>query len=715
MSFMGLDIGKRAIMVSQTALNIVGHNMANANTEGYTRQVAELTASTPYGMPSLTSSTAVGLLGTGVDISEIARIRDAYVDNQYRYENTSAGYWTATEQSLDKIQIIINEPSDDGLRSVMDEFWEAWQELSANPENESTRAVVSERGQAVADAFQHTYKQLVDLREDLNANVKIDVDQINALGSQIKDLNLQIATITLAGKQPNDLEDKRDLLIDQLSKLVDINLSKDDKGMVAIQIGGSTLVQGVQFNALSTKEDSYGMSMVVWKDTGARTQISGGDLMANLDARGKTDLPDEQTPSSYAETVPTLINQLNSLAKTIVVKTNQIHKQGFSLNNATQTADGTPFFTMPAGSPDQYTDWAKNMSVDSAIVDDPNNIAASGAPTYDTSGNKSNFGDGCNALVIAQLKQNMNNESIVYTTSVAVNSQDIQVTVRYDNKDYSVSVSGSDYSDANSRAAAIQSAILAATVPDTDIQNSGITVSDSDGRLVFTSSNSKFTGITDLQIYNNTTSSWDDYGSYQDVNNGQASIQTQNIPDISAAPAFIPTLSVLYGGQTILISLPSATYTNTSLASAIQTAINANLPASSPGITVSSAATLPGPLVFSSTDNNFKGIQDLNINNTSYGDYSVLMVRGETNDDYWRAVAAEVGVESQAATRNSENQDTLVSELDSKRQSVSGVSLDEEATDMIKFQHAFNAASRFITTVDDMLDTLINKTGVVGR
>ncbi|MEN6348140.1 MAG: flagellar hook-associated protein FlgK [Syntrophomonas sp.] len=601
--FFGLEIGKRAIFVNQTALNTVGHNMANANTTGYSKQVTDLTAGIPLATPSLTNAITVGQLGTGVTISAVERMRDAYVDRQYRYENTSAGYWEATQQSLDKIEVIINEPSDNGLRSVIDEFWSSWEDLAANPENSSTRAVVAQRGEALADTFQHMYKQLSDLKQDLNANVQIDVDQINTLGTQIKDLNIQIAAIMTSGQSPNDLEDKRDVLVDELSKLVKVNITDGENNMVNIQIGGRSLVQGAFSNKLDTAEDSDGMHMVVWDDTRVRTDISGGELKAFLDARGKTTLSQEKEPSEYNETVPNLMEQLNSLAESIITRTNQVHSQGYSLNNKTGEPDNTNFFNMPTDtSPDSYLYWARDMTVSTAIIEEPNNIAAAAARTWDASGNKSNFGDGDNALALAGLKQNMNNNLLVFTDGIPLTAN-----------------------------AAISFDIVRSGLPNTTIT-------------------------------------------------------------ISPAP-------------------PPDVYTTTAeRAQAIQDAIE------DAGLTGYTVTANGERLVFSSTDASFTGINSLTVNSVAYGDNNALqMVSGCTNDDFWRSVAAEIGVKAEEAARNSENQDTLVSELDNKRQSVSGVSLDEEATDMIKYQHAFNAAARYITVIDEMLQTIVEKMGIAGR
>lgn len=511
MSLFGLEIGKRSIMSQQTALEVTGHNIANTNTPGYTRQIPNLVTTRPYHTPALTNSGKVGQLGTGVTVSDIQRIRDSFLDQQIRNEAKTSGYWDSIYDALAKIEVILNEPSNDGLRAVMDMYWESWQDLVAHPESEAVRATVAERGMALADAFNHMHKQLLELREDLNASVKIKVDEINSIATQIADLNLQILSIKIAGKQPNDLEDKRDLLLDQLSEIVDIKTFVDQNGMISVQIGGRTLVQGRDYTLLSTVQDSKGMHMVIWDDTKTRAQIESGELRGLLDARGKTEFAQEKEPSEYREIVPNLIANLNKLAKTIVVKTNELHRTGYSLNNPNgENPDGINFFDAPVDPADinSITDWAAYIKVNSVILDDPQNIAAAKERTLDENGNRINFGDARIALAIANLKHDFNSTPIA--------------------------------------------------------------------------------GITNL---------------------------------ISHATA----------------------------------------------------------------------------------------------DDFWRSICADVGVKTQEAKRMVTNQEVLLNQLETKRQSISGVSLDEELTNMIKFQHAYNAASRFITAIDEAIDVIVNRMGLVGR
>lgn len=448
MGFFGLEISKRAIMTHQAALLVTGHNIANADTDGYSRQVAKLVTNIPWYTPSLTSASNVGQLGTGVNVASINRIRDQFLDNQLRSETRIQTYWSNMEETLGLIETVINEPSNEGLRSMMDAYWAAWQDVSNSPEDESTRTVLVQTAQSMADTFNQTYDQLVAVRRSLNDTVAVKLEEINSIAKQIADLNQQILAVTVSGQQPNDLMDKRDLLLDQLSQLGNITVTNIEQtversytrmgtanaeasaGLIAVQMGGRTLVQGVDHITLSTVKDDEGMYMPVWEDTGVRAVFSGGELGSLLDARGKTNLEGE--PSPYKEVVPTMISDLNSLAKTVIVKTNELHRGGYSINNKSyDTAaypDGSNFFSEPDDWQELNGRWAQYMAVESALIDDPKNVAAAQNRTWDgVQGNmvQINYGDGNVALAIAQLKHSLNAQTnILNNVRVDVHSQD---------------------------------------------------------------------------------------------------------------------------------------------------------------------------------------------------------------------------------------------------------------------------------------------------
>lgn len=597
-SFMGLEIGKRSILTHQTALNVTGHNLSNASTPGYSRQIAGMQTNNPWCTPSLTGSGKVGQFGTGVIISDVSRVREQFLDDQIRHENKTSGYWNAQKEGLDRIEVILNEPSEDGLRAVMDMFWESWQDLASNPESEAVRSVVAQRGMTLADTFNHTYRQLNDLKEDVNASIGIKTDEVNSVALQLTDLNQQIKAISISGQKPNDLLDKRDLLLDQLSNLVDCNIHIDANDLVTVQVGGHSLVQGIDNAKLATRPDSEGMYMINWEDTGTRANIDGGELGGLLDLRGKTKLSEENTPSEYKEIIPNLIKELNTLAKTIAVKTNELQNKGYSLNNKSVIPDGTDFFRMPTASIDNMENWAEYMQVSAIISDDPKNIAAAGEPTWDADGHKANFGDGSNALVISQLKHNLNSEQISIKT----------------------------------------------------------------GNIAFT--------------------------------NGQQDI----------------SFNIEYGKEVINILISNSASSVDERAELINNAVAAKL-----GNSIITVEADGENIVFSSSNNNFKGIKKLNINNVSQGDFQALMVKDVTSDDFWRSASANIGVQSQEAKRMVNNQEILMNQLENKRQSQSGVSQDEEMTNIIKLQHGYNAAARLITTIDEEIDTIINRMGLVGR
>ncbi len=614
--FMGLETGKRAIMVQQLALQTAGHNIANANTPGYSRQRVGMEAARPFCTPGIPSSSGVGQIGTGVAAGSLTRIREEYIDMQIRKENRNSGYWDTIQDGMEKIEVIINEPSDNGLRSSMEAFWQAWQDLSVNPESEAVRSVVVERGNALAETFNHMYLQFTDLQADLNSNIDIKVNEMNSMIVQLKDLNKEILAVSVSGQAPNDLMDKRDLLLDSLSRLANISVSEDSYGMISVQMGGRTIVQDTDCTTLTTASDPDGIYMITWADTGIKANISNGEIGGLLDLRGQSRLPQENTISEYKEIVPGVIDKLNTMAKTIVVMSNEIHRGGYSLNNNSDPdsafPDGLNFFAMP-DDPDTISNWASRIRVDDPILSDAKNIAAAANRTWDENDQKSNFGDGSIALLIAQLKQTN------YTSQSKTSSDNLSAVLTFPSTtsgDLSVSHNGGTitaitlaapvkpYQDLQELTVAIQKQLDA----NADLKTAGISirVSCEGDRLVFSSSSSAFQGLGD---------------------------------------------SGLLGG------------------------------------TVSFSAL-----------------------NTVGG-----MIKNTTGDDYWAAIASGLGVQSQQAASMSENQSIILNQLENERQSVSGVSLDEESADLLKYQAAYNAAARFITVIDEQLDTIINRMGTVGR
>jgi flagellar hook-associated protein 1 FlgK len=248
-SFSGLEMGKRALNAFRQGIETAGHNITNVYTEGYSRQRVNLSTTDPFAAPGLSSPAVAGQIGTGVKIDEIVRIRDEFLDFQYRSELSTLGYWNKINELYKTVQLYISEPQGDGVRAGFDTFWASLQELQKNPESSALREAVVQSAKslgAMIDTVIEGYDQYASM---VNSEVKSLVDQANATLHQIAALNKQISQIEALGQHPNDLLDKRDLLLDKLTEMLDVDIqepfeSGDITGEFFITLNGRTLVQG---------------------------------------------------------------------------------------------------------------------------------------------------------------------------------------------------------------------------------------------------------------------------------------------------------------------------------------------------------------------------------------------------------------------------------------------------------------------------------------
>lgn len=331
-TFTGIEIARRALQAQQLSLDIVGHNVANANTPGYARQVAIHKASQPYPSPQFTHNPVNGMIGTGVEVGQISRMRDEFVEMRLRQEQHNLGYWQMLNDGLEQIELIFNEPSENGIHHALDLFLDSWQQLSIHPENEASRSVVLERGVVLAEAIQHTRFQLGKLRDNMNNVVRVKVDEINSIADRIAELNSQIVKVNTAGYQPNDLLDKRDQLLQELSEITKIETVADQHGAVMVSISGATLVQRNQVFHLGVRSSeqpvipNYDRIEVIWQGTNSKAEISGGELAGIISTRDGA--------------IQDFITELNGWASHLINNVNRIHQQGYDLNSA----QGKPFF-----------------------------------------------------------------------------------------------------------------------------------------------------------------------------------------------------------------------------------------------------------------------------------------------------------------------------------------------------------------------------------
>ncbi len=324
-TFMGLEINKRGLMAHQQALNVTGHNISNAENKEYSRQRVVITSADPLYVPALNRFEGPGNIGQGGVVSQVERVRDSFIDDRIVAEKNVMGFWNSKDGFIYQIEKAYNEPSDQSIRTRLDELWKGWEELSKYPEERSTRVVVKEKAVALSNEVQNVYRQLKSLQDDANRQVMERINQINLYGRDIRDLNERILKSEALGDNPNDLRDKRDALIEKLSTLVNISVGRSDKDETIVYIGGENLVQGEVFHPLEAvyDEKNQGYAAVRWKDTGASVKVEGGELSGLIEVRDVI-LRDN-------------INSINSFALNLADLTNEIHRDGFGRSGGTNT------------------------------------------------------------------------------------------------------------------------------------------------------------------------------------------------------------------------------------------------------------------------------------------------------------------------------------------------------------------------------------------
>ncbi|NLM44709.1 MAG: flagellar hook-associated protein FlgK [Clostridiales bacterium] len=372
-TFGSFNIANSGLFASRKALDVTSHNIANANTEGYSRQIHKQRASLPIW------GDTKGITGTGVEIYNIERIRNEYLDKKYWNQNRAFGEWQIKQESLEKMEAIFNEPSDTGIRQAIDEFFLALDELSKKTGDSTSRVAVVERANILARTINRNGNEIITSIREANEEIKSKVDQINSIASQIAVLNKQIFNMELGDSIANDLRDQRNVLIDKLSKIIDIEVStnkdKHNNEYLSIKIGGITLVEHLDYYELDyVQEDVPGVTdlgagkiaKIVWKGLESQeVKVEGGEL------RGLLDIRDGDGEGLNYRGLVYYLNKLNEFARDFSNKINEIHRKGYDFNGEA----GRDFFNVPKEGPNAIN--CLNFAVNAELLANPDLIAAS--------------------------------------------------------------------------------------------------------------------------------------------------------------------------------------------------------------------------------------------------------------------------------------------------------------------------------------------------
>jgi flagellar hook-associated protein 1 FlgK len=315
------DIAKTALLAHQKSLNVTSHNIANANTAGYTRQRVVLETMTPVNFGGQ-------FFGTGVDVKSVERVYDSFQTIQLRDASSGLSRFETRGQHLAGLESILNDFDGAGLSSRLDAFFNTAADVAANPSSYGERAALLSNARVLADTFNHAASNFEQNLSGVNSEIAHKVDEINGLASRIADFNGQISAVELSGTSANDLRDQRDLLLEELAGFVDINVTENDIGQVDVYVGGSFLVAANKTATLTVQPDSRD------SDT-PRLMLNGGTINDRITGGSlKGDLEGIEYYKDARE-------RINLLSASLVKEVNLQHGQGWGLDGST----GEDFFT----------------------------------------------------------------------------------------------------------------------------------------------------------------------------------------------------------------------------------------------------------------------------------------------------------------------------------------------------------------------------------
>lgn len=620
-TFSGIELGKRSLMVHTQAITTAGHNISNAETEGYSRQRVQMTAMNPLYRPELERAHEPGQIGQGVIGTSIDRVRDELLDSRITQQQNLETYWQTRSDYYTMLEQIYNEPADVSIRSNMDKFWESWQELSIHPESQAARQAVVSRGESLTNSINERWNALSGIGNLLNGDIIATVEQVNGYAKQIAELNNEIVRSRAMGDNPNDLLDRRDLLVDKLSKLVNITTDQRDNDEFMVHLEGIVLVQGNEARSFELEKtiDNNGYSKVIWSDTLNTAQITGGKLGALIELRD-VDVRDE-------------IQSLNTMAMNFSDLVNDVHRNAAGANKVT----GLDFFTQHAfveninGNYDSNGDGTLDRSyvfrfTGTNQLNPQEQVGIEGTMTFsapsgfvqvpyyhtDTVETVINRINDSNGEVKAYLDRNNN---LVLKATTAQNAENPDFVIRH-------------------------------------VEDSGFFLTGYSGIL-------SASGVGGAYDYNQ-----------PDAVNALAGAE------FAVAPVTNPA-GYIEVNQTIRNDVMNV--------AAAYVGVNGEVAMGDGRAAVEIAAIRNTPVMI--------------------GSRRLL-------DDYFADTVTKVGLKGEQAEINYNSQRAMMDDLRMRRESISGVNVDEELADLLKFQHGYNAAARFITVWDSMLDTIINRLGV---
>lgn len=701
--FSSYNIARSGLSVSERGLAVTGHNIANVDTPGYVRQ--QLIGKDSAYLTEYNKNGRILQYGLGADVQELRQIRHTFLDNIYRQENTSLGYWETRGKTFKDVEAILNDPMGDGFQKVMNQFWDSWQELTKAPESLTTRALVRQRGQALVYYFNHIGSQLDKLQSDLNSEIQVRVAEVNDITHKIAQLNKNIMGQEINGDKANDYRDQRNVLLDRLSKLCDAEQIEMQDGQIDITLGGYYLVSKGTSRNLYVEQNAVNGEFYypMLEGTKIEVGIKSGILKGLMESRGEVPgikgstqngSPKDKVDITFAiDTSVGTDEYLTKLRSTISTYVNDLKKTGADFNirfvtmNSTSSVYGSNTTVYDANNIHEFLDdhegldtlFSEGPEDDGefyGLIDTLEDLNDAGSFRQDATKltyvftNKSIDGDDGAPLTDAISYINRLNNlgmktSVITKGSLYGQGEDATevgwraITLGTGGEIYDIDKDAAEYGELLVNINTDTRKAINATMGNIPASNN--IISDYKIRL-----NAMINAMA------------------KEINYLQKSGFALNG---DAGVDFFEAIDDRFPMQMGNIKLSDALLSDKGL----------NY--------ITTSAT--GALGDNSIARKIANLRDFDMMKDKTGELTI--------DEFYRSIILDIGNGGAEANRITENQIILTQSAENQRNAISGVSMDEEMSNMMKYKFAYDASARVLNIIDSMMENVIMGMGKVGR
>jgi flagellar hook-associated protein 1 FlgK len=711
-----LDIADSAMTANTAAMNTVSQNVANVNTPFYNSETPiENEAPAVVGAPFT--------YGTGVNVDQIQRSTDNFVQSEVNNETAQNSYYTTLYQGLDQIQNLFNDQTGSGFSSQISQFFNDFQNVANNPSNTSQRTALMSDAQSLTGSINNAYTTIMNTVSSTNTSINGVIPQINSLTSQIAGLNQQITYALNAGSNANELQDQQMQAINSLSKLVNISYYTNNNGKTNISVGDVPLVSSDSSFNLSTQVNPSNSAnlAIMWNGPDGSTQpvtsqVTGGSLGAYVNI--------EQTAA------PSYISQLNSLAAAVTDNVNSLQYNGYGLDGSTgnyffqpnlttsttaiDATISTGMVTNPADlTGDKYTISTTGSGV--FTVTNANGQTPINSQTITPTVNK--YGQNVYTLNFDGVSVNITGTS----TSGAAPASGDTFTVQQNttNPAFTMAVNPNLTASQLAAASAVSTAVNPANTGNATISaGSVINPTDVTNGTTITNSNEggqyiiKYTPGGTGQVVNGVANS--SYN-FTVTNTTTGNTQYLNITPTTNSSGQ-SEYSVFFGNQTDVSGVISAQNFHVALTGTPQAndSFTANVLSPSNSSSVSNGSNLNSGYLTSMTLSNMNsaGLSGNNENALAMGalQNNDVSINGtsSTIPTYYSNIVSNIGTQAQSANTNYTNSTSVLTNLQNQLQSFVGVNMNQQMTDLVNYQNSYQAAAAITSSVQAIMTALLN-------